>query len=248
MEFPELIAHRGLHSESVPENSMSAFREALNHGLAIELDVHLTKDCRVVVFHDENLKRMTGIDAKLEDFTYEQLCAFRLKDSGEKIPLLAEVLKLVSGRVPIFVEIKEGSPVGILEKRLDALMKKYSGSWCVMSFNPLRINWFRKNSPCVCRGILISKFKNKFNGDFIKKSIASQSFVWKNLAQPDFVAYDLRCVTMEAIVEAFNNSCAFIGWTARSEELLTEALKFCKSVIFENIPPQKAIEISQEQN
>ena len=244
MEYPALIAHRGLHNESFPENSMSAFKNAVSHGLAIELDIHLTKDAKIVVFHDNSLKRMTGIDAVIEDFTYEQLTAFTLKGSGEKIPLLSDVLREVNGAVPLIIEIKDGSPVGVTEKRLFNLMKGYKGDWCVMSFNLLRMMWFKKNAPDVCRGVLLSKHKAKFNTDFIKKYIYAQSPVWKNLVKPDFVAYDLRSVTMEAIVDAFNCGCAFFGWTAKNEQTLTEALKFCKSVIFENIEPLKAKELS----
>lgn len=137
MEYPAIIAHRGLHTENFPENSLLAFENAVNNGIAIELDVRLTKDCKLVVFHDKNLFRMTGIDADISDFDYAQLSALTLKDTKEKIPLLTEVLKTVSGKVPIFIEIKEGSPVGILEKRLDKLLKNYHGDCAVMAFNPL---------------------------------------------------------------------------------------------------------------
>lgn len=247
MDFPALIAHRGLHNDIFPENSMGAFKNAIAYGLAIELDVHLTKDCKIVVFHDNSLKRMTGVDAKLEDFTYEQLTALRLQDTDEKIPLLTEVLKEVNGSVPLVIEIKEGAPVGVLEKRLNSLLQSYKGDFCVMSFNPLRVGWFMKNAPEITRGILISKFKKKFNLNYIKKYISSFGVVHNTLAKPDFVAYDLRSVTMEAIVDAFDNGCPFLGWTAKNEETLTEALKFCKSVIFENIEPEAAIELSEKE-
>lgn len=245
MDFPALIAHRGLHNDAFPENSMSAFKNAVFHGLAIELDIHLTKDCKLVVFHDNNLKRMTGIDALIEDFTYEQLTAFKIKDTDEKIPLLCDVLKEVAGKVPLVIELKEGSPVGVLEKRLNSLMKGYKGEWCVMSFNPLRMGWFKKNAPEITRGMLLSRHKKKFNLKYVKKYITSFGIVHNTIASPDFIAYDLRSITMEAMMDAFSNGCPLLGWTAKNEETLTEALKFCKSVIFENIPPEKAIEISE---
>lgn len=247
MKFPPLIAHRGLHNDIYPENSMGAFKNAVAHGLAIELDVHLTKDCRIVVFHDNSLKRMTGVDATLEDFTYEQLTALRLKETDEKIPLLTEVLKEVSGRVPLVIEIKDGSPVGVLEKRLNNLLKSYSGDFCIMSFNPLRVGWFMKNAPEITRGILISKFKKKFGLSYLKKYLTSFGLVHNTLAKPDFIAYDLRSVSMEAIVDAFNNGCPFLSWTAKTEETLEEALKFSKSVIFEGIDPKTAIELSEKE-
>jgi len=245
MDFPALIAHRGLHNDAFPENSISAFKNAVFHGLAIELDIHLTKDCKLVVFHDNSLKRMTGVEAEIEDFTYEQLTAFNLKDSEDKIPLLSDVLKEVAGKVPLVIELKEGSPVGVLEKRLYSLMKNYKGEWCVMSFNPLRMGWFKKNAPEITRGMLLSRHKKKFNLKFVKKYITSFGIVHNTIAEPDFIAYDLRSITMEAMMDAFSNGCPLLGWTAKNEETLTEALKFCKSVIFENIPPEKAIEISE---
>lgn len=245
MDFPSLIAHRGLHNEAFPENSMGAFKNAVSHGLAIELDVHLTKDCRLVAFHDSNLERMTGVDAEIEDFTYEQLTALKLKDTEEKIPLLHDVLKEISGKVPLVIEIKEGSPVGILEKRLYTLMKNYKGDWCVMSFNPLRIGWFKKFAPEVVRGMLLSRHKKKLTLNYIKKYITSLTPVHNTLASPDFIAYDLRSVTMDALMDAFSCGCPLLGWTAQNEETLTEALKFCVGVIFENISPERATEISK---
>lgn len=247
MDFPAIIAHRGLHGDVFPENSMGAFREAIKNGLAIELDVHLTKDGRLAVFHDNSLKRMTGVDADIEDFTAQQLGALRLKETDERIPLLSEVLKEVRGRVPLIIEIKEGSSVGITEKRLDRLMKNYKGEWAVMSFNPLRIGWFKKNSPEVTRGMLLSRHKKKFNPEYVKMYLASLGIIQNTIASPDFIAYDLRCVTVKALVKAFNNGCAFLGWTAKNEETLEEALKFCKAVIFENIPAHKAIELSMKE-
>ena len=127
MDFGKYIAHRGLHSELVPENSLTAFRLAVEKCLSIELDVRLTKDCRIVVFHDNDLMRMCGIEGKVFDYTYEQLSAFKLKNSDEKIPLLSEVLKTVDGKVPLLIELKGGAPFGELESRVDHMMKKYKG-------------------------------------------------------------------------------------------------------------------------
>lgn len=247
MEYPSLIAHRGLHGEAVPENSLAAFESAIENNIAVELDVRLTKDCKIVVFHDKNLKRMTGIDAELSDFDYVQLSALALNETSEKIPLLTEVLKLVAGKVPVFIEIKEGSPVGILEKRLAKILKNYRGEHAVMSFNPLRMAWFRKFSPKTTRGVLISKINEEKSFAYVPKYLASFGKIYGNVAKPNFVACDLRSVTVETIMDAFDCGCTFMGWTAKNEETLTEALKFCVSVFFENIDPQKAVEISEIQ-
>lgn len=161
MDFGKYIAHRGLHSELVPENSLTAFRLAVEKCLSIELDVRLTKDCRIVVFHDNDLMRMCGIEGKVFDYTYEQLSAFKLKNSDEKIPLLSEVLKIVDGKVPLLIELKGGAPFGELESRVDHMMKKYKGEFAVQSFNPFSVMWFRFHSPKVTRGQLSSQLSEK---------------------------------------------------------------------------------------
>lgn len=103
--------------------------------------------------------RMCGIEGKVFDYTYEQLSAFKLKNSDEKIPLLSEVLKTVDGKVPLLIELKGGAPFGELESRVDHMMKKYKGEFAVQSFNPFSVMWFRFHSPKVTRGQLISKYR-----------------------------------------------------------------------------------------
>lgn len=157
MDFGKYIAHRGLHSELVPENSLTAFRLAVEKCLSIELDVRLTKDCRIVVFHDNDLMRMCGIEGKVFDYTYEQLSAFKLKNSDEKIPLLSEVLKTVDGKVPLLIELKGGAPFGELESRVDHMMKKYKGEFAVQSFNPFSVMWFRFQMHQKSQGVSLSQ-------------------------------------------------------------------------------------------
>ena len=101
-------AHRGLHDNETdaPENSMNAFKKAIDAGYGIELDVQLTKDRIPVVFHDETLKRVCGVDGRVRDYTYEELQQFRLCRSDERIPLFSDFLKLVDGKVPLIIEIK----------------------------------------------------------------------------------------------------------------------------------------------
>lgn len=235
MDYPKLIAHRGLHGADICENSMSAFKAAVDEGYAIELDVRLTKDCRLIVFHDENLLRMTGIDARPEEFTYEQLKAFTLKGSDEKIPLLKDVLKLVGGKVALFIEIKSSSLVGVAEKRLNALMKGYKGDWAVMSFDLRRVLWFRIFAPSVTRGVLLSRFKSKPAWEYFVRLISAVPGVWNFVAKPDYIACDLRSADIKDVIEAFNRDVKYISWTAKGDDLFSEAEKFSGSVIFENV-------------
>ena len=241
MEIPRLIAHRGLHDDNTCENSLAAFKAAAEMGVAIELDVRLTKDCRIVVFHDENLLRLTGADAKVCDFTYEQLGALTLC-GGEKIPLLKDVLELVGGRVPILIELKGGSPIGVLEKRLRRLLRSYEGEYAVMSFDLRRVLWFRLFAPNITRGVLLSRFKEKPYGEYFLRLISANPKVWNIIASPDFIACDLRSVCMEDIIAAFNRDVSYISWTASGDELFYAAQKFSRSVIFERVTPEMLTE------
>ena len=102
-----IIAHRGVHdNKSTPENSIKAFYKAVIKKYPIELDIQLTKDNEIVVFHDKNLKRMTGLDKDVEDLTLDEIKKLKLLDTREHIPRLDEVLKLVNGKVLIDIEIK----------------------------------------------------------------------------------------------------------------------------------------------
>lgn len=155
------IAHRGLFNNDTkaPENSLSAFRKAVDAGYGIELDVQLTKDCQLVVFHDAMLNRMCHVDKKLTDYTYRELQRYILADSGERIPLLKDVLKIVKGKVPLIIEIKpEGDFIGTA-RMLSSIMKDYRGLYCVESFHPGAVHWFRKHDPDVIRGQLSTNYR-----------------------------------------------------------------------------------------
>lgn len=234
MDFPKLIAHRGLHSDAIPENSLAAFKAAAKSGYAIELDVRLTADCRLVVFHDEDLKRMCNVEGKISHFTYEQLCCFRLLDSDERIPLLSDVLKLVNGSVPLLIEVKNGESTFEIQKRLTRIMKGYKGKWAVQSFNPFTIMLFRLFAKDVKRGVLISQFLKEKDVNSIVRYLCSFPVVWKTLAKPDFISCDLRSISFTQIEQAFNAGADLFTWTAKGKELINEALKFSDSVIFEN--------------
>lgn len=238
LNFGKYIAHRGLHNieDGIPENSLPAFKAACDKGIAIELDVRLTKDGRVVVLHDMSLYRSCGIDASVSDFTYNQLCAFSLQNTNEKIPPLSQVLKLVNGKVPLLIEIKDGHGLGILEKRTYKLLEKYKGEYAVQSFNPLSLLWFRLFAPKVTRGQLISKFKKKNTFKYLLRLICAMPIVWKLISKPEFIACDLRSVSLETAFQAVDSNADFITWTADSKELIETALQFSKSVICENFP------------
>lgn len=184
-------AHRGLHSEKIPENSMAAFALAKEKGYGAELDVQMSADHRLVVFHDGTLKRMCGVEGNLKDRTWDELCKLRLKDTDERIPLLADVL-LSLGDQTLICEIKSENGVKnyeLCEKTYD-LLKDYPGKWCIESFSPYLSGWFRKNHPEVIRGQLSCVMKDTGYGRAV-------NFLLTNLfldfiSRPDFIAYEYR--------------------------------------------------------
>jgi glycerophosphoryl diester phosphodiesterase len=235
MEFPRYIAHRGLHDKfgRVPENSLAAFELAAEKGFAAELDVRFTADKKMVVFHDENTARMCGVDLDIEETDYSDLCGLRLMDTDERIPLLSEVLKLVAGRVMLFIELKSAPHVPDAEKRLAHLMKKYRGEFAVQSFDPLSLSRLRFAAPGIVRGQLVSTYSGKKR---VLREIAATKPVWKTLSRPQYLAWDLRSVTLEAAFYAADIDAHFITWTAAGRELIEAAEDFSGSIIFEDVP------------
>ena len=160
------FAHRGLHKKdkTVPENSLAAFERASSYGYGIELDVQLSKDGQVVVFHDDTLNRVCGVDSRVDEKTYDELSKISLCGTTQTIPLFSEVLKTVRGRGPLIVELKNGKRNEELCEKTYALLEKYSGEYCIESFNPFIVRWFKKNAPEVIRGQLANPPKD-YNGE-----------------------------------------------------------------------------------
>ncbi len=220
-----LYAHRGLHdgNRQVPENSMAAFARAMEAGYGMELDVQLTRDGQLVVHHDGNLKRVCGVDRNIRDLTYDELCRIPLPD-GSRVPLFSEVLALVNGRVPLIVEVKHhGSAAGNAAAAY-AQLKDYAGPYCVESFNPLAMRYFKKNAPQVVRGQLA------YGGKWQPEELDAVShFALKHLlvncvSRPHFVAYSVptdHTLAMWLMKRVFHPLLA--GWTIRSQEVLDHA-------------------------
>lgn len=234
------FAHRGLHNESVPENSLTAFRLAVEGGFGIELDVHALKDGTAVVFHDATLKRMVGIDARLFDFTAEELSKLRLLNSDERIPTFSEVLELIDGRIPLLVELKQDTGESGVAKAAAELLRNYKGDFIVESFNPFALADFAKEMPEVRRGMLSQKFVGKKTHRGLKFRIA-QHLLLNVIAKPDFIAYnhaDADFIALRIIKAVYKPTT--VAWTVRSKDEERAAFdNGFDSVIFENYIPEK---------
>ena len=186
-------AHRGLHDNrtSAPENSLKAFQLAVEAGYGIEMDVQLTKDDIPVIFHDKTLKRMCGKDGYVWDYTFEELQQNTLADSTERIPAFEEVLKLVDGKVPLIIEYKMDRPTVKVCELGNQLLSQYDGVYCIESFHPKAVKWYRKNRPEIVRGQLSMDFSKdeKYNAFyFIVMTYMLSNFI----TRPDFIAYNYK--------------------------------------------------------
>lgn len=229
-----IIAHRGLHTDDSirPENSLAAFRAALRAGYPIELDVHLSADGEVVVFHDDTLERMTGDPREISEVPLAELRELTLLDSRERIPTLGEVLDLVDGEVPVLVEIKNpGREVGPLERAVVSELQSRPGELAVMSFNPLSLAEVRDADRRIPRGQLASRFEGEDLAFYEVFALRSLLMNWKS--QPDFIAYEIDGLpTIGTRLQQLRGR-ALLGWTARTPADVERATQLCDGLIFD---------------
>lgn len=236
------ITHRGYHFPGkAPENSMAAFIRALEEGFGIELDIHLTKDQRVVVFHDDDLYRMTGYAKKIGDCTWEEIRDLSLLNSNEKIPLLKEVLSLVEGKVPLLIEIKNRGKVGDLEEKTNELLREYKGKFAVQSFNPYSVAWFKKYSPETIRGQLSGMFKEEDLA--IYKKFLLRNLLMNHVSKPHFINYDIDYLSKLPVRIQRKKGGLLLGYTAKDPEAYEKALKKTVNVVFEGFNPKEEMKI-----
>lgn len=234
-------AHRGLHNNEsdAPENSMAAFKKAVKTGYGIELDVQLTKDRIPVVFHDEMLMRVCGVKGKVRDYTYEELQQFTLFQSEEKIPLFEDFLKMVDGRVPLIIEIKIHEDVDTVCSIADKLIRRYKGPYCVESFHPLAVYWYRKHRPEVIRGQLSACFSKTGEPEPWERRMVHYLLL-NFLAQPDFIAYDHRFKgNLSRRLCRYLYRSLSVAWTIKTQEQLDACKKDFDLFIFEGFLPKE---------
>lgn len=233
VEYP--IAHRGLHTDEMPENSLGAFQNAIDNGYPIELDVHLTCDGTVVVFHDDSLARVTNKDGYVKNLTKDTLKDYSLFGTKYTIPTFKEVLDLVDGQVPILIEVKNTGKVGELESALLKILKDYTGEYAIQSFNPYVLEWFKKNAPQIARGQLAGYFKGE-KLSFIKKFALKRMLLNKKISCPDFISYDARNVP-NRFINKYKN-LPLLVWCVHSQDEYLKKVKYCDNIIFENFEPK----------
>ena len=233
-------AHRGLHGNGVPENSMDAFRLALENGYGIEFDVHLMADGELAVIHDPSLKRTAGEEVYIEDLTKDDLDRYRLEGTDEKIPLFADVLTLFAGQAPLIIELKsERNNHAALSEAVCEALKGYEGAYCLESFDPRVVNWLKKNRPDMIRGQLTENFLQnpKCTLPWVLKFLLTTQLM-NFLTVPDFIAYKsadrkrLGNFVCRKIWRAVG-----VTWTVKSQEEFDAVKKDGWLPIFEGFRP-----------
>ena len=223
--------HRGYFDNiMIPENSLEAFILAKDLKYNIELDVRLTKDKKVVVFHDNNLKRICGVNKIVEDCTYNELLHYNLLNTQNKIPHLKDVLNRIKGKVILLIETKEIKYNGILETELSKILDNYDGKFAIQSFNYLSINWFKRNRKDYIIGVLSSDFKNrKIN---ILYKFISKRLLFDVFLNVDFISYDIRSLPNKYVLKKRKKKPIF-GWTFKTKLDIKEKKQYCDYLIVE---------------
>ncbi len=234
-------AHRGLHDNSTdaPENSMRAFKKAVDEGYGIELDIQLSKDNVPVVFHDFTLQRICGVNGRVSDYTFEELQEFSLCGTDQKIPRFTDFLNLVNGQVPLIVEFKIENRDLSLCPIADEILCSYPGTYCMESFNPFGVRWYRKHRPDVIRGQLSEAFMwgDEYRGILY---FALHNLLFNFLTKPDFIAYNCKhkkALSRNLCKRLYHNTA--VAWTVKSQSELEAIRKDFDLFIFDSFVPKR---------
>jgi len=228
------IAHRGLHSNNIPENTLEAFKCAIDAGYAIELDIHITHDKQIVVIHDYDTRRMTGIDYKIRKNNLSEITKLYITKTSFKIPSLQEVFDLVNGIVPILIEIKNDyNNDGEFESILYEQLKTYKGEIAIQSFNHKSVEWFKNNAPEIYRGLLSFSYTDVDELSWIEK-FKRKNLLYALQCEPDFIGYKYEDRRAYIISYLLNKKQPVIFWTIKKEEAAKEILALKNTnIIFE---------------
>lgn len=233
------FAHRGLHSKDcmIPENSLPAFQAAARMGCGVELDVQLSKDGYVVVFHDDTLDRVTGASGRVDSRTLQQLQQLRLCNTEATIPLFTQVLEVLNGSGPLIVELKTGPRNQELCQKTLQILRQYPGEYCIESFDPTIVAWFRRNAPDVLRGQLSDAQRN-FTMLSMPKGFLLSRCMGNFMARPQFIAWGPGPHNLlEKLVRGLGP--LRVRWTVRPQDDRQALLEEYDAQIFEFFdPPQ----------
>ena len=241
--FDRFIAHRGLHDETHGENTLEAFRAAIDNGYNIELDVQLTKDNVPVIFHDIHLKRLTGRDAYVRSVTYGELKDIRYPKSGQRIPSFEEALRLCEGRTGIMCELKDDdyyTDETTLEQTVAPILASYRGEYVVKSFNPFAVDYYRRHNPAATVGYLC------VDPNLESVSIRARPTVERLLfggerERVHFFDYAVNLLETPLAARVRESGMPVITWTVRDQATYERCRGLCDNIIFEDFRPRGGV-------
>ncbi len=240
--FDRPIAHRGLHDANLPENSIPAYEKAIEHNFNIEIDVHLTKDKKLVVFHDDSLKRVCSVDKKIKNCTLAELKTYGLAGTDYKMPTFEEFLQLVDGKTGILCEIKGVNPLdpSIIKATIKAL-ENYKGNIALQSFNFGAVKYGRKHCDLPVGGLYTWCSPSTKNPRWFFSSWMGKLWPVKP-TKAQFIAYDIRAcapnLSENKWLKKWSKKLPVLTWTIDTPERVKDAQKYANNIIFEKLSPE----------
>ncbi len=203
----QMIAHRGLHNEEYPENTLLAFQNAIDYGYAIELDVWISKDNIPIVIHDNNLKRLCQIDKNITDLTIKEIKKIKI-DGSSDISTLQEALNLIDGQVPVIIEIKKYFPTDNENQLIANILSDYNGIYTIQSFSPVPLYWFKQNYPTIPRGQLLADWKF-FSNQYV---YCIRDNIFNMISTPNYIGYDRNAIKYASLDGAKKHNIPIVSW------------------------------------
>lgn len=230
------IAHRGLHGPGAPELSAAALQRAVDAGLAAEIDVRLSRDGTVVVIHDADTERVTGVRHVVAETDADALTALTATGTTEKLLTLRGALAVVAGRVPLLIELKHGVAAATVGPAVVTCLDGYAGPWAVQSFDPRIVRWFARHAPDVARGQISGDLSGE--GLPLAGRLLLETMAANGLSRPDFLAYEVDALSRRSVALWRRVlRCPVVAWTVRTPEQAQRARSLHAGIIFEDMDP-----------
>jgi glycerophosphoryl diester phosphodiesterase len=242
------ITHRGLYNNKreIPENSLEAAKQSIMCGFGMEFDIQLSRDNKVIVFHDDDLWRMTGIDKKVNELTYRELTDISLLNTKQTLPTLEQFLEIADGKVPLIIELKKQKSRNTRNElchQASSILDKYNGKFVVESFDPEIVAWFRRNRPDYIRGQLACNDNTNQN---IIERFALAFLLLNFYTRPHFIAYEHSQTSNISFYICKMLGALTVGWTIKSIDDYKNAQRIFDTIIFENILPANGYAIEKK--
>ena len=222
-------AHRGLHGNGVPENSLLGAKRAIEASMGIECDIQRSADGQAMVFHDWKLDRLTEVEAETATLSASELQQLHYSGSTEQIATLPDLLELIAGRVPLLIEIKSKPNYDVHASCATVAgdLQGYTGEFAVMSFDPRVARWFRKNMPQICAGLVMREDEHGYTQMAWQRRLA----LW--LAKPYFLAYHIAALPCPWVARLRESGMPILTWTVNSAEFRARALANADALVSE---------------